>query len=54
MGGSEKFTLHWGILGILYLESCYETTMVFRPYFGVKTFIRVYFLRFKGSSTISF
>ena len=30
---------------------CYETVMVFRVYFGVRTFFCVYFSRFKGVST---
>ena len=33
---------------------CFETVMVFRVYFGVRTFFHVYFSRFKGVSTWRF
>ena len=36
---------------IFFSVYCYETVMVFRVYFGVRTFFRVYFSRFKGVST---
>ena len=47
---TEDKASHW----YWYSLDCYETAMVFRPYFGIRMFIRVYFSRSKGVSTTSF